>query len=164
MWVWTLGQEDPLEEEMATHSSILGWEIPWTEEPGDYSPWGFKESNTTVTKQQQQQQETLLELFRGCDQNCISLVTWILSSKMQFGGNGWGRLSVVWKELLQISVSLKELQKQILHTDMGSEQARRNTLLSILHWSWEDLRIRNSKFQFLLVIFRGQDKSNYILS
>ena len=29
-----LGQEDPLEEEMATHSSILAWEIPWTEEPG----------------------------------------------------------------------------------------------------------------------------------
>ena len=29
----TLGQEDPLEEEMATHSSILAWEIPWTEEP-----------------------------------------------------------------------------------------------------------------------------------
>ena len=32
--VWSLGQEDPLEEEMATHSSILVWEIPWTEEPG----------------------------------------------------------------------------------------------------------------------------------
>ena len=32
--VWSLGQEDPLEEEMATHSSILTWEIPWTEEPG----------------------------------------------------------------------------------------------------------------------------------
>ena len=32
------GQEDPLEEEMATHSSILGYEIPWREEPGDYSP------------------------------------------------------------------------------------------------------------------------------
>ena len=30
----SLGQEDPLEEEMATHSSILAWEIPWTEEPG----------------------------------------------------------------------------------------------------------------------------------
>ena len=29
-----MGQEDPLEEEMATHSSILAWEIPWTEEPG----------------------------------------------------------------------------------------------------------------------------------
>ena len=33
-WVRPLGQEDPLEEEMATHSSILAWEIPWTEEPG----------------------------------------------------------------------------------------------------------------------------------
>ena len=31
--VQSLGQEDPLEEEMATHSSILSWEIPWTEEP-----------------------------------------------------------------------------------------------------------------------------------
>ena len=34
MQVWPLGQEDPLEEEIATHSSILAWEIPWTEEPG----------------------------------------------------------------------------------------------------------------------------------
>ena len=33
-WVQSLGQEDPLEEDMATHSSILAWEIPWTEEPG----------------------------------------------------------------------------------------------------------------------------------
>ena len=32
--------EDPLEKEMATHSSILAWEIQWTEEPGGYSPWG----------------------------------------------------------------------------------------------------------------------------
>ena len=32
-WVQSLGQEDPLEEEMATHSSILAWRIPWTEEP-----------------------------------------------------------------------------------------------------------------------------------
>ena len=33
-WVQFLGWEDPLEEEMATHSSILAWRIPWTEEPG----------------------------------------------------------------------------------------------------------------------------------
>ena len=32
--VWSLGWEDTLEKEMATHSSILAWEIPWTEEPG----------------------------------------------------------------------------------------------------------------------------------
>ena len=33
-WVWSLGQENPLEKEMATHSSVLTWEVPWTEEPG----------------------------------------------------------------------------------------------------------------------------------
>ena len=37
--VWSLGREDPLEKEMATHSSILAWRIPWAEEPG-YSPQG----------------------------------------------------------------------------------------------------------------------------
>ena len=48
MWVRFLGQEDPLEECMATHSSILTWEISWTEETlVGYSPWGRKESDTT---------------------------------------------------------------------------------------------------------------------
>jgi len=39
--------EDPLEKAMATHSSILAWRIPWTEEPGGCSPAGHKESDTT---------------------------------------------------------------------------------------------------------------------
>ena len=42
----SLGQEDPLEKGMATHSSVLAWKIPWTEEP-DPSPWGREESDTT---------------------------------------------------------------------------------------------------------------------
>ena len=37
-----LGQEDPLQKEMATYSSILAWEISWTEEPAGYSPWVHK--------------------------------------------------------------------------------------------------------------------------
>ena len=45
--VQSLGQEHPLEKEMATHSSILAREIPWKEEPGEYSPWGHKESDMT---------------------------------------------------------------------------------------------------------------------
>ena len=44
--VWSLGREDPLEEEMAAHSSILAWEISWTERLSDYSPKGCKESDT----------------------------------------------------------------------------------------------------------------------
>ena len=44
----SLGWEDPLEKEMATHSSMLAWEIPWAEEPGaGYSPWDHKKSDTT---------------------------------------------------------------------------------------------------------------------
>ena len=43
-----LGANDPLEKEMATHSSILAWRTPWTEEPGSYSPWGHK-SQTQLT-------------------------------------------------------------------------------------------------------------------
>ena len=41
--VQSVGQKDPLEKEMTTHSSIRAWRIPWTEEPG---PWGFKEFDT----------------------------------------------------------------------------------------------------------------------
>ena len=41
MWVGTLGQEDPLEKEMATHFSTLAWRIPWTEEPGRLQSMGF---------------------------------------------------------------------------------------------------------------------------
>ena len=51
-WVQSLGQEDALEKEMAPHSSILAWKIPWTEEPGEggcYSPWrGFHKSQTRL--------------------------------------------------------------------------------------------------------------------
>ena len=39
-WVWSLGWEDPLEKEMATHSSILAWRISWTEEPGGLQSMG----------------------------------------------------------------------------------------------------------------------------
>ena len=46
-WVWSLGQEDILEKEMATHSIILAWRIPWTEEPGGLQSVGYKESDTT---------------------------------------------------------------------------------------------------------------------
>ena len=46
-WVRSVGWEDLLEKEMATHSSILAWKIPWTEELVGYSPWGRTESDAT---------------------------------------------------------------------------------------------------------------------
>ena len=43
IWVQSLSWEDPLEESMATYSSILAWRILWTEEPGGHSLWSHKE-------------------------------------------------------------------------------------------------------------------------
>ena len=46
-WVQSLGQEDPLEKGMATHSSIFAWIIPWTEEPGGLQSMGSQELDMT---------------------------------------------------------------------------------------------------------------------
>ena len=48
-WVQFLGREDPLEKEMATHSSILAWEIPWTEEPGRPQFMKLQKSQTRLS-------------------------------------------------------------------------------------------------------------------
>ena len=48
-WVWSLGWEDPLEKEMATYSSILAWEIPWTEKPGVLQSTGSQTSQTQLS-------------------------------------------------------------------------------------------------------------------
>ena len=45
--VSSLGQEDPLEKGMTTHSSVLAWKIQWTEDPSAWGPWGLKELDTT---------------------------------------------------------------------------------------------------------------------
>jgi len=52
-WVWSLGQEDPLEKEIATHYSILAWEIPWKEKPAGFSPWGGKRLRYELETKQQ---------------------------------------------------------------------------------------------------------------
>ena len=48
-WVRSLGQEDPLEKAMATHSNTLAWKIPRSEEPGGHSPWGRRLSDVALT-------------------------------------------------------------------------------------------------------------------
>jgi len=47
-WVQSLGQEDPLEKEMATHSSIFAWRIPWSEEPSKLQSVGSQKSQTRL--------------------------------------------------------------------------------------------------------------------
>ena len=54
-WVQSLGQENPLEKKMATHSCSLAWEIPWTEEPGGSQSLGSQKSPTRLTETKHQQ-------------------------------------------------------------------------------------------------------------
>ena len=60
-WVRSMGREDPLEKEMATHSSTLAWEIPWMEEPGR-----LQSMDTTEVTQQQQQQNSNITYVCVC--------------------------------------------------------------------------------------------------
>ena len=53
MWVWSLSQEEPLEEEMATHSIMLAWEIPWTKELGRLQSMGSQRVRYDIATKQQ---------------------------------------------------------------------------------------------------------------
>ena len=55
MWFRSLGQEDPLEKEMATYSNILAWSIPWTEEPGGLQSIESQRAGHDLANKQQQQ-------------------------------------------------------------------------------------------------------------
>ena len=53
MWIWSLGWEEPLEEGMATHSSILAWRNPWTEKPGGLQSIALQSDRTEATQHTQ---------------------------------------------------------------------------------------------------------------
>ena len=86
-WVWALGQEDPLEEEMATHSNILPGRIPWTQEPSGYSPWGCRVGHDWATKHSTAYAEHcrwgIPCSFRT---SFLSEVSWIRVPSMPWGG------------------------------------------------------------------------------
>ena len=63
MRIRSLGQEDPLEKEMATHSSILTWKIPWTEEPGRLQSMGTEQLTHTYICRKKQSSLYSLPLF-----------------------------------------------------------------------------------------------------
>ena len=67
----SLGREDPLEEGMTTHSRILVWEIPWTEEPSGNGPWGCKELDMTEATEQ----EAYMCIYYVCVY--VHICTWI---------------------------------------------------------------------------------------
>ena len=78
MRVRSLGGKDPLEKEMVTHSSILAWRIPWTEEPGGLHSMGCNESDTTEHLSMHKESQTIW-----------SLQCWLLTLDMWLTGRGF---------------------------------------------------------------------------
>ena len=84
-WVWSLGWEDPLEEGMATHSSILAWRIPWTEEPGGLQFMGSWRAGHNWANKHAHFELIFVEDMRFClglclfclwMSNCYSIICW----------------------------------------------------------------------------------------
>ena len=92
-WAQSLGQEDPLKEEMATHSSILAWRIPWTEEPGGPLSVGCKESDMT--------EWLTLSLFSFSESQEFS--GGLVFRTPGFHWCGWGSIPGRGTEILQIT-------------------------------------------------------------
>ena len=126
MQVTSLGQEDPLEKEMATHSSILAWEIPWTEEPGGLQSIGWQRvGHDWATKQQQRECTHRRRESEGITE-AEGRVAWPQAKKFEqppednrgkecvvpssFGGN----ITLVDLEFLVLEVSPPELWKNKL--------------------------------------------------
>ena len=77
--VQSLGQEDPLEKEVATHSSILAWKIPWTEQPGRLQSMGSQRVRHDLVTKQQQQQQIIMAEYIAVYSSCSKIQTWIVS-------------------------------------------------------------------------------------
>ena len=74
-WVWSLGWEDTLQEEMATHSSILAWEIPWTEKPGGLQSTGSQRVGHDWIATEYTHTHTHTHTCHG-EQNPSSVILW----------------------------------------------------------------------------------------
>ena len=79
-WVWSLGQEDPLEEGMATHSCILAWRIPWAEEPG----------GLTVHRAAKNQTQLKQLSTHACTRNLKPKLVLTNNCSLNFKTSSWG--------------------------------------------------------------------------
>ena len=115
--VRSLGQEDPLEEEMATHSSILAWRIPWTEEPGGLQYMGLQR----VRHDWEQHPEKIMSLITlenwpgGLMKNAsISFPLQIVISMEQIGS---GNQKYTGSHLMELNISEAPIYSHGFHQD-----------------------------------------------
>ena len=101
-WVPSLGREDPLEKEMAPHSSTLAWKIPWTEDPGH---GGHKESDTT---------ELLHFHFQGDTERSLVLRSLGMGKDAPLLSQHWSVLEMITTDLVYPEMQWELLRLQVL--------------------------------------------------
>ena len=88
-WVRSLGEEDPLEKEMATRSSILAWKFPWTEETGGLQSMGYKRVRRNLATKQQR--TYLIKDFKDWQSTPVFLPGESRGQRSLAGYSLWGR-------------------------------------------------------------------------
>ena len=130
MQVQSLGQEDPLEKEMATHSSTLAWEIPWTEEPGRLqSTWGHKRVRQGLESKWQQKRFYLpFNWFR-------------VHSACHRSAAGCGKSSAAWLSLLSSAFCMVSPPSHHLVNAINQNPIAENACISPTHLLlWQQFR------------------------
>ena len=116
--VQSLGQEDPLEKEMATHSSTIAWKIPWTEEPQrslvGYSPWGSQKQLDT-TERLHLLTYTRLQLLLICP-TLVPQGNFTGSPEVALCALAWGSVA---HELHKIQIHLCQWRKRLINWRKG---------------------------------------------
>ena len=151
-WVRSLGREDPLEKEMATHSSTLAWRIPWREEPGrtlsvtqawtllvDYSPWGHKELDTT---------ERLHLLTYGCPEPPFTFCSLVAKLCLTFChpmdcSPPGSSVQVIFQARIMEQVAISFSRESSWPRDRTHISRVRKIPLRIFHWQMDSLPLNH---------------------
>ena len=148
-WIWTLGQEDPLEKKLATHSSILAWGIPWTEEPGGLQ--SMRSPRVGYTEQ--------LTLSLGFCVNSIhysSLGSSLLAQSVK-NLPAIQVLSLIWEDLQEEGIAIHSSILAWQATVYGVTRSQHSSLTNILlHLEW-DLNLTDTSFSRRTVSFKNTD-------
>ena len=141
-WVWSLGWEDPLEKEMETHSSILAWDMPWTEEPGGLQSMGSQRfGHVWVTKYTTNvTEEGLPWWLSGEEPACQCHQRRDRGSKSHPPPRKWQTPGGAW--LCPIPAPLRPLPQTGSHTCTASSTVnfQRQSVIHLLWWTYIDIQ------------------------
>ena len=130
MWIQSLGQKNPLKEEMATHSSILAWRIPWTEEPGGLQSMG-SQSWTWLSKQAR---------FWGLIDNLLKLLAYVLGPLIKLDQEEGTKVEKGCETVRGREKFRRENQKKKTMRNKKGRQAIHSLWCEGNIWYWEDSR------------------------